>query len=141
LLPIEAEKNVTCDEYGYCGTLDGLFQVVRDECGDGLVFPKTHFTIWDIKTGTKLPFEVLLQLAAYAYCIDPTFESVDAFVVYVGRSDEVVKDKKGLDIPCVDMLSYTGEELKMGFELFKHVLALYNGKKLLQFSRRRGSKK
>lgn len=120
LTPVEAEKHVVCDELGYQGTLDGLFT----DSNDGI-------SIWDLKTGTKRPFDVLLQISAYAYTIDPTFGHITAFVPYINR----------LDNEPVSVLSFTGEELAKGFELFKHVLAIYYGKRQIQFSTRKRRRK
>ena len=107
LAPILIEEGLVSDTYNYGGTID-LYCLL-----DG------QYTLIDFKTGKSIYPEMFYQLAAYKeLLLEHKYPFQQARLLRIGREGGF-EDKRTVD-------------LSREFEIFKHCLAIYNIRKLLQ---------
>lgn len=105
ILPIIVEQPLVHEEFKYGGTPD-FFGNINDK-----------FILVDYKTGGGIYSEYTIQVAAYAELIKLQGHQVDEVrILGIPRSEDEVFSEKII----------TSNQLKIGWEIFKHLLGIYN---------------
>ena len=105
---IDSELSLICDTYG--GTLDWVIQ------GDGRPI------LVDFKTSSGIFPEMVYQLAAYKHLwntINPDDRIEECYILRIGKEDGVFEQRRYVN-------------LDREYELFRHLLAVYNIKKEIE---------